>query len=161
MEEGLLFIFNRVMLRIPNITPWMTSSCHLCECVSVFISVLAKWPAQWCPSSKCMLNWPWIGAKKETRSNEWINTTEQQRRLQSEAIKDILDEKCIHASTPIQKNYKRKINLMFVCIAAATRHLIQSSHLSEKCSAAADTTDNYYSGVLTSQRASHMDCICT
>lgn len=79
--------------------------------------------------------------------NERWDTSEQQSLLESKAVKDI-SSKMPHVSSPIHTNYKRKLSLMLVYIAAATRYFIVSSHSNEKHCATTNTTD-YYTGLLT------------
>lgn len=153
------------MLRKSSSAPWTTSSCYLCECVSLFICVLAQWSAQGValPSSKRMLGYAELTlnrSKSEKRLSEWMNVEVRasSRANSSQRPWKTFSIKCIHRFSPIHKNSKRKLSLMFVYMAAATRYFILSSHLSEKHCA------SYYTGVLTtstSPRAWHMDCICT
>lgn len=152
------------MLRKSNSTPWTTSSCYLCECVSLFICVLAQWSAQGValPSSKCMLGYAELtlnGSRSGKRLSEWMNVEigASSSANSSQRPGKTFSAKCIHVISPIHRNDKRKRSLMFVYIAAATRYFIRSSHLSEKHRA------SYYTHVLTTSTslgAWHMDCVC-
>lgn len=78
----------------------MTSSCYLCECVSLFACVSAQWPAQGValPASKCMLGYAELtpNRSKNEKEIEWMNerwdASQQQSLRQSKAIKDILSK---------------------------------------------------------------------
>lgn len=140
------------ILRKSNSIPWTTSSCYQFECTSLFICVLAHWPAKGVtlPSFKCMLGYAELTLnrhKNETSLSGWMNIEILAgiRAYCSQRPLETFSLKCIHVSPPIHRNYKRKLSLMLVYIAAVTRYFIQSSfQQSEKHVAIADTTDNYY-----------------
>lgn len=104
---------------------WVCFSVYLCDLLRVLpcLPLNASWD---------MLSWPWAGARmKKARMNEWMKILASSGAYYSQKLEKTFNLKCINVSSPIHGNYKGKLSLMLVYIAAATRYFILSSHLSE------------------------------